>query len=104
MRIASFLLFIVLLLPAEAAKKRAKAPPAMKIAPGQPAIFSAEPRGIQRGVTAKIKLTGTNLANVTELQLHNKEVRGKLLDRPTPTATELWVQITAATNLTRGAY
>src|SRR5262245_588814 len=87
-----------------AAKKPAKMAAPPKIPPGQPEIFSLEPRGIQRGVPAKIKLTGTNLIGLAELRLHNKNIQGVLLDQPAATTNEVWISITAATNLVRGAY
>jgi hypothetical protein len=87
-----------------AAKKPAKKAAAPKIPPGKPEIFQLEPRGIQRGVTAKIKLIGTNLIGLTELKLHNDKLKGELLNDPEPTTNEVWITITSATNLTRGPY
>jgi hypothetical protein len=78
------------------------APP--RVPPGKAEIFALEPRGIQRGVTAKIKLIGTNLIGLTEVILHNPQLKGELLNNPEPTANEAWVAITAATNLARGPY
>src|SRR6266850_2996029 len=85
-----------------AAKIPAKTPPAPKIPPGTPEIFSLEPRGIQRGTTAKIKLIGTNLIGLTELLLHNSKLGGELLKTPAPTTNEVWIRIIVATNLSRG--
>src|SRR5439155_14659162 len=59
---------------------------------------------IQRCVSATIKLTGTNLIGLTELLLHNKGLQGKFLDQPAATTNEVWIQISAATNLLRGPY
>jgi hypothetical protein len=101
------LYFIFLLLLASsvfAAKKPAKMAAAPKIAPGQPEIFSLEPRGVQRGVVATIKLTGTNLIGLTELRLQNTNIHGTLLEQPEPATNEVWIQITADTNLLRGGY
>src|SRR5262249_29081062 len=75
------LLFTALLftLPLLAAtKKPAKMAPAPKVPPGKPEIFILEPRGIQRGAAAKIKLIGTNLIGLTELKLHNQQLKGEL--------------------------
>src|SRR5580765_8477722 len=102
-----FLAFVVLFftLPLFAAtKKPAKMAPAAKVPPGKPELFALEPRGIQRGVAAKIKLIGTNLIGLTELKLHNERLKGELLNEPEPTTNEVWVGITAATNLARGPY
>src|SRR4051812_27976643 len=87
-----------------AAQKTPKVPMTSRIPPGQPEIFTLEPRGIQRGVTAKVKLTGTNLAGITDLVLHNPKLQCRILDEPTLKANEAWIQITAATNVARGAY
>jgi hypothetical protein len=87
-----------------ATKKPAKMAPAPKVPPGKPEIFALEPRGIQRGGPAKVKLVGTNLVGLTELKLHNPQLKGELLGEPEPTTNEVWVTITGATNLARGAY
>jgi hypothetical protein len=87
-----------------ATKKPAKMAPAAKVPPGKPELFTLEPRGIQRGVEAKIKLIGTNLIGLTELKLHNAQLKGELVNEPEPTTNEVWVTITAATNLARGPY
>jgi len=87
-----------------AAKKPAKAPPVPKIPPGKAELFALEPRGIQRGVPATIKLIGTNLVGLTELVLHNSKIQGKLLDQPAATTNEAWIEITTPTNLARGPY
>jgi len=87
-----------------AAKKPAKMAPSPKIPPGKPEIFRLDPRGIQRGSPAKIKLIGTNLIGLTELKLHDPNLKGAFLDEPEATTEEVWIELTAATNLARGAY
>lgn len=87
-----------------ATKKPAKKAAAPKVPPGKPEIFQLEPRGIQRGVTSKIKLIGTNLIGLTNLKLYNDKLKGKILNDPQPTTNEIWISITAATNLARGPY
>jgi hypothetical protein len=103
-----FLLFVVAFLFAlplfAATKKPAKMAPAPKVPPGKPEIFTLEPRGIQHGAVAKVKLIGTNLIGLTELKLHNPKLTGDLLENPEPTTNEVWIAITAATNLATGAY
>src|SRR5215475_8585978 len=91
-------------LPLVAATKKPAKMAAPKVPPGKPEIFTLEPRGIRRGTTVKIKLIGTNLIGLTELKLHNPQLKGELLNNPEPTANEAWVTITAATNLARGPY
>jgi len=87
-----------------ATEKPAKMATAPKVPPGKPELFTLEPRGIQRGIAAKIRLIGTNLIGLTELKLHNPQLIGELLKDPEPTTNEVWVTITAATNLPRGPY
>jgi hypothetical protein len=94
---ASFSLFA-------AKKKPAKMAPPPKVPPGKAEIFQLEPRGVQRSVTARIKLIGTNLVGLTELKLHNAGLKGQLLADPAITATEAWIEITAAADLARGPY
>jgi hypothetical protein len=75
-----------------------------KIAPGKPEVFQLEPRGIQRGLSTKIKLIGTNLIGLTELKLEDSGLKGELLEAPPATTNEAWIQVIAATNLLRGPY
>ncbi len=85
----------------------AKKPPAkrpMAVPAGKPEIFELVPRGVQRGVTAKIKLIGTNLVGLTELKFQNSKLHGVMLSEPEATTNEVWIEVTAATNLVRGAY
>src|SRR5215510_7204290 len=86
-----------------AAKKPANKAMA-KVPPGKPEISQLEPRGIQRGTTARIKLIGTNLLGLTEVKSGNTNLSGLVLDEPGPTINEAWVEIKAAGNLTRGPY
>src|SRR5262245_21765389 len=78
-----------------AAKKQAKTKAPPKIPAGKPEIFQLEPRGIQRGVEAKIKLIGTNLIDLTELKLHNQNLKGEFLEVPPATTNEVWIKLVA---------
>jgi len=100
----AFLIFFLLIPSAFAATKKPAKMAVRKVPPGKPEIFSLEPRGIQRGIAAKIKLIGTNLIGLTELKLDNSKLKGDLLSEPAPTTNEVWITITAATNLARGPY
>ena len=73
-------------------------PPADK-----PTVTQLEPRGIQRGVESKIKLTGTNLAEVLQLKIANPKLKGELLT-DTEQTNEAWIKLTAAADLARGPY
>src|SRR5262245_45321434 len=94
---AGFCLVALSLLAAPKKAPKTKAKP--KIPPGKPEIFQMEPRGIQRGVPATVKLIGTNLIGLTELKLYEAKLRGELLEKPPATTNEAWIRITAATNL-----
>src|SRR5436190_10131598 len=98
------LLLMLLCFNVFAAKKPAKMKAPPKIPPGKSEIFQLEPRGIQRGFSVKIKLIGTNLIGVTSLELHDEKLQGELLEDPPATTNEVWIKLTAATNLSRGAY
>ena len=79
-------------------------PPKPKVPKGKPEIFELEPRGIQRGTPARIRVIGTNLMTVTEVKLSNAGLKGAVLETPAATTNEIWVEVTAATNLARGPY
>ena len=100
--IAAVLLISLDVFAAKNKPAKMAAPP--KVPPGKAEIFQLEPRGVQRGVTARIKLIGTNLIGLTELKLHNGKLKGQLLADPAVTATEAWIEITAASDLARGPY
>jgi hypothetical protein len=87
-----------------APKKAPKMQPKSKIPKGKPEIFELQPRGIQRGVVARIKLIGTNLMSVTMVKLSNPGLKGVLLDMPAATTNEAWIEVTATSSLARGAY
>ncbi|MBI3853745.1 MAG: hypothetical protein HY298_26175 [Verrucomicrobia bacterium] len=72
--------------------------------PPKPELKQAEPRGIQRGVNAKIKLIGANLAGLTEVKFQNSKLTAVILSDSPATENEAWMQVTAKTNLTRGGY
>jgi len=55
--------------------------PAAKVPPENRALYIRTSR-IQRGVAAKIKLIGTNLIGLTDLKLHNAQLKGELLNEP----------------------
>ena len=87
-----------------APKKKGAMKPSPKIPPGKPEIFQLEPRGIERGMAVQIRLIGTNLVGLTELKFGNDKMKGELLATPAATATQAWIKVSAATNLSRGAY
>ncbi|NBV22578.1 MAG: hypothetical protein EBS05_11760 [Proteobacteria bacterium] len=82
--------------PKPKAKAKETAPP------GVPAITRIEPRGIQRGLETKLKLVGSNLTGLTNVTFHSPKLTGGLLLETT--SGEVWVKVTAAAELARGAY
>jgi WD40 repeat protein/mono/diheme cytochrome c family protein len=72
--------------------------------PAKPDLTFLEPRGIQRGKEATIKLRGSNLLGATELNLHHSKLTGEMAKRDEWTATEGWITLTAAPDAARGSY
>lgn len=90
------LLFTTQLSAADTKKKMASKPP-------KPTLERAELRGLQRGVTQKMKLLGKDLADVSAVKSHSPEVKVSLLTEPKPTATMLWVELTVSEQAPRTA-
>lgn len=72
--------------------------------PPKPELVRAEPRGIQRGVTAKIKLIGSNLIGLREVKMHHEKLTGSLVQEGPEKLTEMWISVRAAEDLKRGSY
>lgn len=72
--------------------------------PPKPELARAEPRGLQRGITTRIKLIGSNLLAATELKLANTNLTGKLEQTTNDAAGMRWVSLTAAGDLAPGPY
>jgi WD40 repeat protein/mono/diheme cytochrome c family protein len=72
--------------------------------PPKPELTGVVPRGLQRGVTTRIKLSGSNLVHLTELKLGNSKIDGRLDQTNGASPTEAWASITPAANLPRGTY
>jgi hypothetical protein len=107
--IAALLVAAMICLPATAAPKKRKKPGAdkpkpMVVPPGTPEIFELQPRGIQRGKSVEVKLIGTNLMGLSEFKLQNPRLTGAFVRRDEWTTNAAWLKITAAADLSRGAY
>ena len=74
------------------------------VPPPAPELTAAAPRGWQRGTTAKIKLSGKNLASLTHLAFSQPKLSGELLRETEEKSDEAWIKITAAPDLARGSY
>jgi WD40 repeat protein len=72
--------------------------------PPAPQLAALAPRGVQRGVGTRVKLTGKNLGSVKVVKSPETKLVGKLLADPKPTDAEIWVEVTPAADLTRGTY
>jgi WD40 repeat protein len=68
----------------------------------KPEIVRAEPRGIQRGLTTRVKLTGSNLVNLIELKLHNPKLKGDIEQRTNMIPSATWISVSAADDLAPG--
>ncbi len=71
-----------------AGKPQAAAAPA----PAKPELSGLEPRGLQRGTTSKLKLTGRNLAALSELRVHGGKAEAVL--EGVPAADHVWIKVT----------
>ncbi|EEF60701.1 PPC domain-containing protein [Pedosphaera parvula] len=89
---------------AKAAREAKEAEKRMKVPPGQPEIFQLEPRGIQRGSSAEIKLIGTNLVDLTELKFSNPKLKGEFIRTAETTTNSAWIKVIAPADLPRNSY
>ncbi len=96
-------LVLILSAPSLIAQKKPKMAKA-KPAGDKPSISRIEPRGIQNGIETKIKIIGTNLIELTELNFSHTNLIGEILETDETNATEVWIKITASPELTRGGY
>ena len=106
--LTAVLLGVIVCLPVLAAPRKkkgdSKKEKPMVVPAGVPAVFELQPRGIQRGTSVEVKLIGTNLIGLTELKLHNPKLTGEFVREQEWTTNAAWIKITAAADLSRGAY
>jgi len=74
------------------------------LAPVKPELSGTEPRGIQRGREAKIKLTGSHLMGVTGVQSHLPKLTVELDQDAGQDTGEIWIRVKAPNDLPRGSY
>jgi hypothetical protein len=72
--------------------------------PAAPSLTRAEPRGLQRGVSTRVKLAGDHLAGPLELKWHHAGITGKVVPDPSAGKNAVFAEITPAASLPRGAY
>ncbi|HMC64625.1 MAG TPA: hypothetical protein VKI65_06775, partial [Gemmataceae bacterium] len=72
--------------------------------PPKPELARVEPRGIQRGTEARIKLVGKNLSGVNEIKSAEPKLKVELDQDADPKSDETWIKAMAADDLPRGSY
>jgi hypothetical protein len=85
-------------------RRLARAALAQGEAPAVPQLTSHTPRGMQRGTTMRVKLTGANLAGASEIKTGHAGIAATLVTEPAATATELLVDLAAAADVPRAFY
>jgi hypothetical protein len=81
---------------AYAAPGEAAAPPAA------PQVTAIAPRGAQRGVATRVRLSGANLLDISAVTSSDPRVAAVLVPADPPSATEAWLEVTPAADLVRG--
>jgi len=74
------------------------------ISPPKPEIKQVEPRGSQRGTSARLKLIGTNLAGLTDVKFQNPKLTAEITQGGSENESEVWIQVTSTADLVRGDY
>ena len=74
------------------------------LAPPKPELARLEPRGLQRGVSTKLKLTGKHLQNATAIKFSNTNLSAQILTDPAPKQSELWIEVTSPSTLARSTH
>ncbi|PYI87114.1 MAG: hypothetical protein DME26_07195, partial [Verrucomicrobia bacterium] len=76
------------------------------IPPAKPELSHSEPRGLQRGRSMGIRLSGKNLIALTEVKFQNAKLTGAVLhsDAVKESSSEARIQVTVAPDLPRGSY
>lgn len=72
--------------------------------PPKPELVRAEPRGIQRGSSAKVKLSGKNLVGLTEVKFNSPKLKGEIVRDGKANRDEAWITITPEAEIKRGPY
>ncbi len=86
-------------------KKEPAKPPKPELS--APELKEIVPRGVQRGVPARLKLAGKHLAGATGVKFHDAGITGALIPAPPgnpPKPDELWVDVSAAPDAALGAH
>ncbi|HWB12257.1 MAG TPA: c-type cytochrome domain-containing protein [Pirellulales bacterium] len=74
------------------------------IPPPKPELAGIWPRGFQRGVTTRTKLTGKNLLGTTGVEFNHPKLQGRILPPDPGRADEISVEVVPAADLPRGTF
>lgn len=79
------------------------------VPPPKPELTSLSPRAIMRGQPARLKLTGKNLLEASEVKFNQPGLTGRVVTQAAEQNAdgrpdESWIEVTAAGDLPRGAY
>lgn len=74
------------------------------IPPPKPELTALWPRGLRRGETTRVKLSGKNLLAARGVEFNNAKLQGKVLPADSEHPNEAWIEISPAADLPRGAY
>jgi WD40 repeat protein len=87
-----------LLAGALAAEEKTETPPP------RPEVTGVEPRGLERGRSARVKLAGKHLAALTEVKVHSPGLSAALLPAAAEGTAEAWIEVSSDAALAPGAY
>ncbi|HEV3006468.1 MAG TPA: hypothetical protein VGX78_18505, partial [Pirellulales bacterium] len=74
------------------------------IPPPKPELATLSPRGLQRGVTSRVKLVGKNLLSASGIEFNNPNLQGRVAPPDAERADETWIEVTPSADLPRGTY
>ena len=74
----------------------------------KPKLTGLKPRGVRRGTTTRIKLTGKDLDEIKEVRVHHSGLSARLASRQDQSAdksrSEGWIELTVSSELSPGTY
>jgi WD40 repeat protein len=73
-------------------------------APAAPQLTGLAPRGVQRGVPTRIKLSGANLSSVSELKLGDPRLTATIVPQAEGQAGEVFIDVAPTADVPRGGY
>ena len=79
------------------------------VPPPKPELAALSPRGVRRGEPTRIKLTGKNLLEASEVKFNQPGLSGRVVAEPAGESAggrsdTTWIEVTPAADLPRGAY